>query len=358
MTAPVQLVSVKNSKSHEGDALVYESNSDYVKPKGVFPMKDAQSELFKIKNSIIEIHNYTIDVKNDIGKGAYGIVYIGKNEINQTVAVKKIDGKQHPGILNQKLSKLLKLNHPNIVSIFDIHKHEEKFWMFMQLCSHGDLAKFCAQRQLKFKDKLEIMCGIAKGVSYLHENNIIHRDIKPPNILIANESPVETKLTDFDLSKCLDPEIETSVMSSNVGTLAFKAPEFFNRIDGKIQYHRNVDIYASGLTFLALLQAISATRKLVPRIETPLHNSELHAPSIGQLIAERIKYQVKELNIVIYDTLIGETQETEIKKLIKKMTCVNPKQRLSATEVVRTLKEVTAFIGLFLLDGLMFNYIT
>ena len=99
------------------------------------------------------------------------------------------------------------------------------------------------------------MHGIASGICYLNKNSIIHRDIKSGNILIASKFPMVPKLTDFDLSKFLDPDDETSVMSSNVGTNAFKAPEFFNRVDGKLRYHRNVDIYAAGLIFLAMIQA-------------------------------------------------------------------------------------------------------
>ena len=113
------------------------------------------------------------------------------------------------------------------------------------------------------------MYGIAKGISYLHSNNIIHRDVKPANILIASAIPLTPKLADFDISKALDFDAETSVMSSNVGTLAFKAPEFFMRSGGKLEYHRNVDVYAAGLTFLAMIQASEKSRKLVPHIETP-----------------------------------------------------------------------------------------
>ena len=129
-------------------------------------------------------------------------------------------------------------------------------------------------------------------------------------------------------------------MTSNVGTLAFKAPEFFQRTSpGKIEYHRNVDIYAAGLTFLAILQAEKGKKMLIPHIETPMDDSELHAPSIGQLISERIKYKVTELNIV---TLKGPAKY--LKWLISGMTWVNPKERLSASQVLRELETVEAYL--------------
>ena len=125
-------------------------------------------------------------------------------------------------------------------------------------------------------------------------------------------------------------------MTSNVGTLAFKAPEFFQRTSPvKIEYHRNVDIYAAGLTFLAILQAKKGMKMLIPKIETPMEDSELHIPSIGLLISERIKYKVGELNVVTFD---GPAKN--VKGLISQMTCVHPQERLSARKVLDVLESL------------------
>ena len=124
----------------------------------------------------------------------------------------------------------------------------------MPLCEF-DLNEFYKTREVSHETNLEVMKQIMMGIEYLHSENIVHRDIKPGNILVASVAPLQLQLADFDVCKCLDPEIETSLMTSNVGTLAFKAPEFFKRTSpGKIEYHRNVDIYAAGLTFLAIVQ--------------------------------------------------------------------------------------------------------
>ena len=94
------------------------------------------------------------------------------------------------------------------------------------------------------------------GIAYLHSQDIVHRDIKPANILAkSTQNGVVIKLADFGLCKILDDR-QTSTMHSNVGTMAFKAPEFWDpQTDERIRYHRNVDVYAAGLTFTAIGQA-------------------------------------------------------------------------------------------------------
>ena len=209
-------------------------------------------------------------------------------------------------------------------------------WMMIQFCELGDLNHFYRKGNVDHGTNIDVMTQITAGIEYLHSQDIVHRDIKPGNILVASPFPLRLLLADFDVSKCLDPEVETSLMTSDVGTLAFKAPEFFQRTSpGKIEYHRNVDIYAAGLTFLAIHQTKKGKKMLIPQIETPMDDTEFYTDSIGRLIAERIKYNVSELNIV---TLNGRAEK--LKRLISQMTCVNPEERLSAPEVLDKLRNL------------------
>ena len=288
------------------------------------------------KKDTFQVKQYTIGAKDILGHGAFGVVYRAKDFEGKHLAAKTIDGKRHPKILDQNFDLVLQLNHPNIVDVFDIHKESDTFWMFMEICEYGDLNQLFRRQEVGQMQLLEIMTQIMSGLKYLHGRNVIHRDIKPANILISGIKYLLIKLTDFDVSKFFDSEIETSVMSSNVGTFSFKAPEFFQRIKpGQIQYHRNVDIYAAGLTFLAMLQAKKGRNALIPRIETAQDDSELHVPSIGQLIAERIKYKSKALDVV------KDTRETiffaKLKGLIKKMTHFNPEERITAKKALDEL---------------------
>ena len=136
-------------------------------------------------------------------------------------------------------------------------------WIIMEYCDLGDLNDFHKNYGETLLNGVEakvlLMKQIADGLAFLHSKDIVHRDIKPGNILLklSPERLAVVKLGDFGLSKILDPEALTSTMSSNVGTLQFQAPEFWDKQppNNRIRYHRNVDVYSTGLTFAAMLQA-------------------------------------------------------------------------------------------------------
>ena len=208
------------------------------------------------------VAGYTVNIRDRLGHGGYGTVYRAKNNKGTVVAAKEINKdltsrgavKEFENSIKQK-----ELNHKNIVKILDIYKDEEQMWMFLEFCNGGDLNNYARTHFQEFNGgKVMIMQQIAEGVKFLHDHHIAHRDLKPGNILVEHQAgaqPITVKLTDFGLAMFHPLDATTSAMHTNLGTHTYKAPDFWNSEDGKIKYHKNIDVYAMGLTFLAMLQA-------------------------------------------------------------------------------------------------------
>ncbi len=290
---------------------------------------------------------YSIDADHVLGRGSFGTVHVATSKEGDTVAAKRIDTRRQDKLaeLAQGLEKLVKLEHENIARVYDFCHEAKVLWVFIEYCDQGDLMEYVRNRgpacPLGDTEKLKLMLDISKGLQYLHSKNVIHRDIKPSNILLKGPAPLTAKFTDFDCSKFLDDFFTTSLMTTSVGTRAFKAPEFFSRtVGGKVNYHRNVDVFALGLTFLAMIQNNEC---LIPKIETPKDPSELQI-EIGVLLWERQKYKVEPLQVVQIQGRPPAGQNplwVSMRSLIGKMTHVDPTQRISADHVVHEMLKIT-----------------
>ena len=133
----------------------------------------------------IKVKSYLIDQREILGQGAFGIVFKGDDAKKTKIAAKRIDGNDHPRILTQDLNKLLELDHPNVLKILDTERNENIVWMMMPFCELRDLNHFYRERDVSSEIKTEGMKQIAAGINYLHSQDIVHRDIKPGNILVA-----------------------------------------------------------------------------------------------------------------------------------------------------------------------------
>jgi calcium-dependent protein kinase len=159
------------------------------------------------------------DILNEIGKGGYGSVFMAMNKNSKEIrAVKKInklalDDQSKHNLINE-FEILGRLDHPNIIKLYDIYDDEQYFYVVTELCEGGNLLNFVNQNRITEKMMRDIMTQLINAVRYMHSFNILHRDIKLENIVLLKKvtnvnERIEIKLIDFgisvDLNKPLDP---------------------------------------------------------------------------------------------------------------------------------------------------------
>lgn len=196
-----------------------------------------------------------------IGEGGFGEVYAGFDyQLNKPVAIKIMKPKKSVGLPATTLREigiLKSFNHPNIVKALSIHHKKRKLFIIMEMME-GDLNHFLISQ--KSYDPLPvpsikiIMKQLLIGVHYLHKNRVLHRDLKPMNLLLGVNYSGEPriKIADFGLSRTI--HLPLRPYSSGKGSIWYMAPEFW--LGDKIlatEYGIAVDIWSIGCIFLDLI---------------------------------------------------------------------------------------------------------
>jgi calcium-dependent protein kinase len=142
---------------------------------------------------------------------------------------------------------LKKLDHPNIIKLYEVYETEKTIYLVTEVCDGGELFYLIVEKKfLSEAQAANIMRQIFSAIAYLHEHNICHRDIKPENILLKEKNNIKSiKLIDFGIAKVFkDKEYEHQPK----GTTMYLAPEIIN---GK--YGKEVDNWACGVILYILL---------------------------------------------------------------------------------------------------------
>jgi hypothetical protein len=189
----------------------------------------------------------------ELGRGANGVVYRAKDEVlGRDVALKALpvpmsnDDSAVPRF-RQEARALAKLNHPNIVQVYDFIEHERRMWTAIELVEGGDLAAYLAERnRLSVPEACAIGARIAEGVAFAHNMGVIHRDLKPLNVLLAGG--ITPKVTDFGLAKLADGGIDT-LEGTIMGSPYYMSPE---QARGDSVTH-STDIYSLGIILYQML---------------------------------------------------------------------------------------------------------
>lgn len=188
-----------------------------------------------------------------LGEGGMADVYLAMDTIlNREVAVKVLRGElsEDPVALLRFLreaSAVSKLHHPNVVEVYDVGEYDGKNYIVMEYIRGRTLKQMILQRGALPKDEaVEIMKQLVSAVNHAHENNIIHRDIKPQNILVKDDGTV--KITDFGIALAHDA-IQLTQSDAVLGSAHYIAPETTKGEVASVQ----TDIYALGIVFYELL---------------------------------------------------------------------------------------------------------
>ncbi|KAL5552908.1 hypothetical protein UlMin_040309 [Ulmus minor] len=206
-----------------------------------------------LKIPIKEVHSSTDNLcsSNFIGQGVAGKVYKGILSNGQHVAVKHIINDGHFDTFIREVTSVSHIRHPNLVALLGYCENVDECFLVYELCHNGNLSEwlFGKDKLLSWIQRLEIAIDSARGLWFLHTypaGCIVHRDIKPTNILI--DAKFQAKLSDFGLSKVMD--LDQSYVSSEVrGTIGYVDPEY------RRNHHVNPsgDVYSFGMVLLQLL---------------------------------------------------------------------------------------------------------
>ena len=144
--------------------------------------------------------------------------------------------------------------HENIITTYGLEKDESIVYIILELCEM-DLEKYLKTEKPTLQQKIEIMHQSASAISFMHnlQPAIVHRDVKPGNILIRRKQEgLVAKITDFGFARIFDPDGSKRYMKSKVGTPMYLAPEQFDSREG-INYTAAVDVFSLGLVYLVIM---------------------------------------------------------------------------------------------------------
>src|SRR4029450_11257058 len=195
------------------------------------------------------------ELLEEIGRGAQGVVFRARQKsLNRTVALKVISlgqwaNKAHLKRFRREAEAAASLDHPNIVPIYEVGERDGSCYFSMKFVEGGQLDEVVRRAPMSIRQAAKLIAKVARTVHYAHEHGILHRDIKPGNILLDQNG--EPLLTDFGLARLLDTESTVTRTMEVLGTPSYMAPE---QAGGSNSVVSSVtDVYGLGAVFYQLL---------------------------------------------------------------------------------------------------------
>jgi serine/threonine-protein kinase len=199
-------------------------------------------------------------IRGVLGKGAMGLVYDGFDpKLNRRVAIKTIltgtldeaTARHYSLRFKREVRAVARLNHPNIVQVYDFGNEGDLAYIVMEYIKGKELKDhFEAKERFDLKTIFRLMTELLDALECAHEAGVIHRDVKPANVMI--DAGGHAKLTDFGVARFTEPDgeqLEATRAGTIVGTPSYMSPE---QIQGQ-PLDRRTDIFSAGVLFYQLL---------------------------------------------------------------------------------------------------------
>jgi len=272
-----------------------------------------------------------------IGEGTYGTVFKAKHKDTlEVVALKRVrldeDDEGIPSSALREICLLKELKHKNIVRLYDVMHSEKKLTIVFEFCDQ-DLKKYfdSCQGEIEPNTVKSFMYQLLRGLAFCHDHHILHRDLKPQNLLINKNG--ELKLADFGLARAFG--IPVRCFSAEVVTLWYRPPDV---LMGAKLYTTSIDLWSAGCIFAELA---NGGRPLFPGsdVEDQLKRifrllgspTEDSWPGVSKLP------DYKDYNIPqsISFSAVVPTMNVAAKDLLQKHLVLNPSHRVSAEDAMQ-----------------------
>ncbi|KAE8270286.1 hypothetical protein A4X09_0g2042 [Tilletia walkeri] len=275
-----------------------------------------------------------------LGEGTYATVYKGRSRTTQEiVALKEIhlDPEEGtPSTAIREISLMKELRHPNIVRLYDVMHTESKLMLVFEFMDmdlkkymdiHGDRGALDPHTTRVF------MFQLLKGTAFCHENRVLHRDLKPQNLLINKRG--ELKLGDFGLARAFGIPVNT--FSNEVVTLWYRAPDV---LLGSRTYSTSIDVWSAGCIMAEMISGVPLFRgrdnndqlnQILRFLGTP------DEKTIDRLMRDSPDVQPRafpRMPKVPFQTIYPKAHPLAI-DLLEKLLRFDPSERISADEALR-----------------------
>ncbi len=263
------------------------------------------------------------EIKSKIGQGGFGAVYrVFDRKMNVDKAIKVIpdaisNDRRAMSNLHREAQTMIRLNHKNIVRVYDLHEEGSVKYIDMEFIDGKNLRDLLLDypnQRLPEGEVKKLALQITEGLGYAHKQQVIHRDIKPQNIMLTKDGQI--KLMDFGIAETLRTSMGMIQNTSTSGTLLYMSPE---QLMGD-SIRRTSDIYSLGATLYELLCG-----------HPPFYSGDIQI-QIQNKIPENIEHISDEMNAILQACLAKNSHERPQNCEILKKSIEKGTPRLSKAE--------------------------